>query len=139
MIAVRSVICGFMCAAVLLAIAFTAGCGDGGPKRYRVSGKITANGQPIPAGVIFFDPDIMQGNDGPQGFASIKDGVYDTSETGRGAVGGPHIARVQGFDGKPGEELPLGRMIYGEHEFRVDLPKEPFTKDFDLPPVQLTQ
>ncbi len=110
-----------------------AGCGAEGPTRYRLSGQVLANGQPVPAGVIFFDPDAMKGNQGPQGYAYIKDGRYDTGIQGAGTVGGHLIARVQGFDGQPGAELPLGKMIYGEHEISIEVPLEDATHDFDLP------
>ncbi len=110
-----------------------AGCKDDGPPRFDVSGTITFDNQPIAAGVIFFDPDVSKGNDGPQGFAHIKDGRYDTRTGGRGIIGGPHIVRIQGFDGKPGNELPLGEKIFNEHQIAVDLPKETTTKDFQVP------
>jgi hypothetical protein len=94
---------------------------------------VTFDGQLIPAGVIFFDPDVSRGNDGPQGFATITDGHYDTRENGKGAVGGPHRVRIQGFDGKPGAELPLGHPLFPEYTVAVDLPGQAATRDFDVP------
>ena len=64
--------------------------GCGGPKLYDVSGRVTYDGQLLPAGVIYFDPDVTKQNDGPQGYAVIKNGTYNTSARGgRGVVGGP--------------------------------------------------
>ena len=120
--------------ALVFACACLLGCGDPGPQRYHVQGKVTSGGEPVPAGIIFFDPDSTQGNTGPQGYAYIKDGMYDTRDDGEGSAGGALIVNISGFDGKPGEELPLGRMIYGEHDFKIELPLEEATHDFELPP-----
>ena len=64
-------------------------------KLHRVSGVVTHNGKPIPKGLIFFDPQA----DGPQGFANIVNGKYDTAEQGQGVRGGAYNVRVNGFDG----------------------------------------
>jgi hypothetical protein len=91
------------------------------------------DGKPVPAGMIFFDPDVSRGNDGPQGFAPIKDGRYDTRHNGKGAVGGPHMVRIQCFDGKPGAELPMGHLLRPEYTTAIDLPGKATTQDFDVP------
>jgi hypothetical protein len=119
---------------IVLGVLLLAGaCGRGGPHRYDVSGRATYQGRPIPAGVIFFDPDIRKGNDGPQGYAQIKNGHYDTAQTQTGTVGGPHLVRIQGFDGKPGNELPMGAPMFREHQILADLPKRETTLDLDVP------
>jgi hypothetical protein len=109
------------------------GCGPGGPRRYHVSGKVSFAGAPVPAGQIHFDPDVSKGNDGPAGFAFIKDGEFDTRLDGRATIGGPHHVRIQAFDGKPGVELPLGRMMAPEYATHVELPKDNATHDFEVP------
>jgi hypothetical protein len=116
---------------VFLALA-AAGC-EQGPRRYNVAGTVTYDGRPLPAGMIYFDPDVSKKNDGPQGYAFIKDGKFDTAETKSGPVGGPHVARIEGFDGKPGEELPMGRPIFTDFSQPVDLPREDATLAFDVP------
>jgi hypothetical protein len=109
-----------------------AGCSSD-PRAYHVKGAVTYKGSPVPAGVLFFDPDVSKKNDGPQGYAFIKDGAFDTAATGgKGIVGGAYIVRIQGFDGKPGQELPMGRMIFKEHQETVDFPKENNTRDFQV-------
>jgi hypothetical protein len=110
----------FCSVAVMLALA---GCGDGGPKRYHYAGKITYKGQPVPAGIIWFDPDLAAGTDGPQGFAEIKEGRFDTSQPGGlGAVGGKIILRVYGHDGIPAPELAMGKPIFSGVMISQDLP-----------------
>ncbi|MDX1946641.1 MAG: hypothetical protein SFU86_14670 [Pirellulaceae bacterium] len=82
--------------------------------------------------MIFFDPDYVQGNDGQQGFAFIKDGQFDTRLNGQPTVGGLHIVRIQAFDGKPGNELPMGKMIAPPYSTAADLPKEDASQDFNI-------
>ena len=97
--------------AALLSLA-TAGCG-GGPKMYPVSGTVTYDGKPLPAGQISFEADVTKGHDGPQGMAYIKDGRFDTAQQkGKGVLGGPYVIRIQGFDGTPGNELPMGKPLF---------------------------
>jgi len=109
------------------------GC-SGRPKLYDVSGRVTYDGQPLPAGVIYFDPDVMKKNDGPQGYAIIKDGAYSTAAPGgKGVVGGAYLARIEGFDGRPGQELPLGRPLFTDFQQPLDLPRAPSTQDFQVP------
>jgi hypothetical protein len=104
------------------------------PKLYHVSGKVTYNGKPLPAGVIYFDPDVTKKNDAPQGYAMIKDGEYDTAAPGgQGVVGGAYVARIEGFDGKPGAELPLGRPLFTDYQKAIELPRGPAKQDFDVP------
>lgn len=109
------------------------GCGasDG----YRVSGKATFEGKPIPIGRIYFTPDASKQNTGAAGYATIKDGTYDTSaEGGMGVLGGPMIVKIEGSDGvRTDDEHPFGNQLFYAHEVPVDLPKSSTTKDFDVP------
>jgi hypothetical protein len=109
-----------------------AGCGEG-TKDFHVSGLITFQGKPIPKGQIFFDPDLAKKNDGPQGYALIVDGKYDTRSTKRGTVGGAYVIRIAGFDGKPGAELPMGSPLFTEYRVERDLPKGDSVQDIDVP------
>jgi hypothetical protein len=119
---------------LLLAVLFAAvGCEQKKP-RYHVWGKITWQGQPIPAGSITFDPDITAGADGPQGFAIIKNGEYDTrKEGGLAPAGGKYVARVYATDGIAGPELPNGRPLFRERLIPKELPKEDAEIDIDIP------
>jgi len=109
------------------------GCGGGGdgPSRFDVSGSVTFNSQPVPFGRVVFDPDTAAGNKGPQGFAEIRDGSYDT-RSGRGTVGGPHIVRISGFgtDPKTGNEDNPVPALFPDYQTKVDLPKSEATQDF---------
>lgn len=131
--------CGRCCGAIVILVAFLAlnGCGKkaDGPTRYDLSGSVTFQGQPVPVGSIVFEPDTSKGNSGPGGSARIKDGKYDTSqEGGKGTVGGPHLIRITGMDGKPGDEYsPEGSALFPEYSTTIDLPKETTTHDFDVP------
>ena len=104
-----------------------------GPRIYHVKGTVTYKGEPVPAGVIFFDPDIGKQNDGPQGFAFIKDGAYDTTaKDSQGIIGKAYIVRIRGFDGKPANELPMGQPLFNEHQQAIDFPLQDSTQDFKL-------
>lgn len=110
-----------------------AGCGESGPKVFHVSGAVTFNGQPIPAGTVMFTPDQSKGGSGPAGLAVIKNGKYDTSSTdGTGVVGGPHIVQIIGLDGKPVEMSPEGVPLFPDYTTTLDLPKEKTTHDFSI-------
>lgn len=111
----------------LLACAAVAGCGDDGPKRYRVSGDVTIDGQPVPFGEVIFTPDAAKMHSGPQGIAPIKDGKYDTAlPGGMGAGGGPTVVRVNGMSGPGGKTLC-------EYETPLDLPQADSTQKIDVP------
>lgn len=107
------------------------GCSDRAV--YPISGKVTFQNKPVPAGEIFFDPDASKNNDGPQGHATIKAGVYNTAEGGKGIIGGAYVVRIQGYDGKQANELPLGHPIFETFTQSIDLPKTASTKDFEIP------
>jgi len=114
-------------------LAALAGCSPKGPQRYDHWGTITFQNKPIPAGIIYFDPDLAAPNDGPQGLAIIKDGKFDTRErpdSGPGA--GKYILRVDAADGIAAPEAPVGKMMFTTQVLiKIDLPEE----DSELPPV----
>jgi predicted small lipoprotein YifL len=109
--------------------ALAAGCGDGGPKRLPVTGTVTYGGRPFQKGLITFDPDRSKQPDGPQGFAFIEGGKYDTGKgTGRGAVGGPVIVRIEGTAEANGKPTRV------EYSTTADLPAGgPGVYDLDVP------
>jgi hypothetical protein len=112
--------------------------GCGGDGSHRVSGTVTFAGAPVPAGKVYFLPDGTKGNQGPTGFADIKDGKYDTT-TGRGAVAGPVIIAVEGIDpsSKPAKADPSGeitaKVLFPRYEITADLPTADSTKDILVP------
>jgi len=125
-------------AGVTLAVlvpASLAGCGgNAGPERYDLSGAVTYGGKPVPAGMILFAPDVSQGNKGPGAMVEFVDGRYRTA-SGKGTVGGPHVIRIVGYDGKPspGGESTAVKPLFTEYKLEIDLPREDATRDFDVP------
>jgi hypothetical protein len=120
-------------------LGFFAGCGPEGPKRYDHWGTVTYQNRPIPAGMIYFDPNLdpkQQGKDGPQGYAIIKDGKYDTREkpdSGPGA--GPYFIRVFAADGVEAPEAPVGKMLFQEQvQISHELPEEESELNIEIPP-----
>ena len=123
---------------LMLAIcSLVTGCSRGSGE-YHLSGNVTYKNQPVPAGNIIFEPDTSKGNSGAPGMSKIKVGKYDTrSEGAHGTIGGPHIIRIVGIDGKPtGDqrgEILQGTPLFLEYSVSQDLPKEDSTKDFEVP------
>jgi len=97
-------------------------------KLYRVSGNVTFVGKPIPKGLIFFDPQA----EGPQGFANIVEGKYDTTVQGKGVRGGSYNIRVNGFDGKQVNDAPFGNTLFPEYTGTTELPSQDSTFDLDI-------
>lgn len=115
-------------------VVLIAGCSKppSGPARFAVSGKITFDGQPVPRGTIAFEPDTQAGNSGPGGYGTIMDGVF-TTHPRMGAVAGPQIVRIAGFDGKPTAEMIEGKPLFPEYNTKAEVPEKPATLDFDVP------
>lgn len=128
----------FWCALTVMVLGMM-GCGTGeeGPARYPVSGSVTYDGQPVPRGTVAFEPDSSKGNNGPAVVAPIQDGRYETA-SGAGTVGGPHLVRIEGFDGQPttlpdGMAMPDGKKLFPDFSTTAELPNEAATQDFDVP------
>jgi|SRR5262245_35282612 len=100
-------------------------------KLYDVSGTVTYEGKPVPAGLIFFDPEAATG--GTQGFANIKDGKFTTAVDGKGVRGGAYTIRVSGFDGKSGNDAPMGRALFDEYRDHKELPKANSELNVEVP------
>jgi len=112
--------------------AFLLGCSGTGAPVCDVSGTILFDGQPVPTGRIFFNPDVAQKNDGPQGRADIKNGQFDTRAGGRPAVSGPVIVRIEGYDLGP-DGTSAGKKLFVEYEIKLELPKDASTHKFEVP------
>ncbi len=117
---------------VFAGIVLFAGCGEGGPVRYQVSGKVRFQGKLVPAGSVVFTPDSSHGNSGPQGVAEIVNGSYSTT-SGVGTVGGPHTVLVIATDAnQPAQDAETNGPL-ANYTFELDLPKEPFEHDIEIP------
>jgi hypothetical protein len=100
----------------------------------QLSGKVTFNGKPVPAGYVSFMPESSAGNLGRVKVAQIKNGVYDTSlEPDPGIYPGATIIRIAGFDGKKIKGFSQGKQIFNPYELRATLPEGTSTRDFNVP------
>ena len=100
---------------LVAAVAVASGCGKPTVPRYGLSGTLSYEGKPVPAGWIIFVPER-----GPGATAGIVEGRFAT-RAGWGTIGGRHRLEIEGLavDGA-GNPQPLFR-----HEVELDLPKEP--------------
>jgi hypothetical protein len=108
-------------------------CSNESPSRFDLSGTVTFDGRPVPAGLIAINPDLSKGNDGPQGLAEIRDGRFDTRSLDKGAPSGPVILMIDGFDGVAQAESPYGKPLFLGYKLRVDLPAAASEKNIDVP------
>lgn len=123
------------------------GCGDGGPQRYHISGSISLEGKPVPAGAISFIPVGQSETPRGPGFCRFIDGHYE-SRSGRSPGSGPYRVLIDGYDGVPfevklgedTEEHPMGKPIFLTHIVEVDLPAENGgVFDFEVPTSKSSQ
>lgn len=127
----------FAVSILLLASGLAIGCGQSGPTTYSLSGTVSWNGKPVPAGSIRFEPDTKAGNAGPGTVATIRDGRYATPE-GKGVLGGKYRAFISGSDGVPFDNPeedthePLGRPLFTDVLQEVEFPQAAATHDFVL-------
>lgn len=95
--------------ACLAAVSFV-GCGE--PKvGNAVTGTVTFKGAPVPAGMIYFDPDSANGGSGTQGSAKIVDGKFSTDDSGQGVPSGAVVVRIEGFEKHATDPESFGKPI----------------------------
>jgi hypothetical protein len=117
----------------LVAAMFLVGCSKPEVERYPLSGNIRFAGAPVTSGFIVFEPDTLKGNRGPQGYASIVHGRYETDATGKGSVAGPIKVRIVGLmaGGAAGEDA--GISLFQPYETSIEVSEATSTVDFEVP------
>jgi hypothetical protein len=117
-------------AALGAALVCLAGCSSK-PPMGQLSGTVTFQGKPVPAGWISFTPEAGVG---PVRVCQIKAGVYDSSkESEPGIFPGKNMVRIAGFDGV---KVPLwgqGKQIFNPVDDVIDIPAGTSTRDFVIP------
>lgn len=119
----------------VVCIVVAAGCGKAGN---RVTGSVTFDGRPVPAGKVYFKPDGEAGNTGATGYADIVDGRYDTSAEGARNVGtGAMIISVEGNEPQAtgaGEDADVtSKVLFLGYEIRQDIASGDVTLDIAVP------
>jgi hypothetical protein len=111
-------------------LALAAGCSSK-PEMAQVSGKVTFQGKPVPAGWISFTPEPGKGS---VRLCYIKDGVYDSSkEPDPGIHPGKNLVKIAGFDGNAAKYYVQGKQIFNMVDDTHDVPPGTSTKDFVIP------
>ncbi|HBO44562.1 MAG TPA: hypothetical protein DD670_11630 [Planctomycetaceae bacterium] len=109
------------------------GCGKSTVKRHNLSGQVTFQGKPIPVGLIVFEPDATKGNRGPQGFAQIFDGRYETDKFGKGAIVGALNVEITGFPPGDGSAGSPNVPLFPPYKTSVQISEETTTLNFEVP------
>jgi hypothetical protein len=124
----------------LFVICLLSGCS--GREGYDVSGNVTFDGKPLPAGKIYFSPDGAKGNSGATGYATITDGKYNTAAAdGRPVVGGAMTVRIDGWNPAAAGQKAKGdtsgevtvESLFPTYETTADLGQATGTQDFAVP------
>jgi hypothetical protein len=89
---------------LLLALQAIAGCGDAGPERAEVLGKVTFEGTPVASGSIAFIP--APGTTGPSVGGAINDGAYRIARS-QGPVLGSYRVEIRATR-KTGRQVAAG-------------------------------
>jgi hypothetical protein len=120
------------CVGTLLVV--LSGCGgavDEGPERYHVFGTVTFDGKPLERGMIYFAP--TEANPGPEGYAKIVEGRYDTKlEGNKGHIGGALLVRIKAEGAVSANDEPT-KAPFEQWATEVDLPRSDTSKNFDVP------
>ncbi|PQO44845.1 hypothetical protein [Blastopirellula marina] len=113
----------------------TFGCNSSsGPESYPISGTVLFGDKPVPAGSIMLTPDVSEGNSGMAVSIDIVDGKFNSNTAKSGHVGGPHIVKIVGLNGKGDDDLfPKGQMLFPDYEMSLDLPKEASEQELKVP------
>jgi hypothetical protein len=114
---------------VLSLTLIVSGCGGGGLERQDLYGKVTYNGQPVPAGSIAFRPNRTKGGSGPSGFAKIEDGEYSTASAGKGSVSGPVLVIIEGAVSKK----PMSPALFPPYKKELEITDDLDYVDFEVP------
>lgn len=109
------------------------GCGKSDVDRHNLSGQVTFRGKPVPVGLIVFEPDVSKGNRGPQGYAEIFNGRYETDKLGKGAVIGALSVEITGFPPGDGSEGSPSAPLFAPYKTQVEITSETTTLDFTVP------
>ena len=109
------------------------GCGgNSGPKLVPLSGTVTFDGKPVPAGYISFTP---PSGGGSVRVVQIKDGKFDTAEMidPKGVHPGANTVVIAGFNGKVEKFYGQGKQIFNPVKESFTVPEEGGTKNFTIP------
>ncbi|HBO42431.1 MAG TPA: hypothetical protein DD670_00520 [Planctomycetaceae bacterium] len=109
------------------------GCGKSRVERHTLSGQVTFAGKPVPAGLIIFEPDPTKGNRGPQGYAEILDGRYQTDKLGKGTMTGALIITISAYPVDDGSGENPSPPLFAPFKTTAQISEETATLDFDVP------
>lgn len=112
------------------AVTFLNGCGDSGPSRHEIKGKVTFKGEPIKAGTITFIPDVA-GQMASAGGAPITNGEYSIPKVAglpegkyKVSISMPDPKNAPKMEETPGESVPTKDLIPAKYNSDTELRAE---------------
>ncbi|TWT40639.1 hypothetical protein [Botrimarina hoheduenensis] len=114
---------------IVASTAMVLGCGGSGVQRLDLSGTVTYDGQPVPAGELRFEPNASKGASGPAGYATIVDGEYDTRNEDKGPVPGAVRIKVIGYV----SAREFAPQLFRPYTMEADLTESSGSYDIDVP------
>lgn len=119
--------------ASLLLIACVAGC-TSKPKLSQISGNVSFNDKPIPAGYVSFTPRVEEGTQGHVHLFMVENGVYNSAKAPEpGIPPGVYNIEIGGYDGKKIPMFYQGKQIFNPIQDIYTVPDGVSTKDFVVP------
>jgi hypothetical protein len=99
----------------------------------QLSGTVTFNNSPVPAGYISFSP-ISTELGAKVVVAQIKDGAFTTATLPeKGFYPGEVNIQIAGFNGKAEKFYPQGKQIFNPHSLKESFTVGEVQKNFDVP------
>lgn len=110
------------------------GCsGESSGPVVQLSGSVTYNGSPVPAGYISFSPLSTQ-KGASVVVSQIKDGVYDTASLPqKGFYPGEVNIQIAGYNGKAEKFFPQGKQIFNPYSLKDSFNAGVLKKNFEVP------
>jgi len=137
MMARPKLVCGVWLLAIACGTVCFSGCGNATPTpKYEVTGTVTYLGEPVPSGLVKFEPDTESGGVGPGAYAPIKNGTFQTEQD---LCAGPMKVTVCGMDGvlkevvKYGETVKEETRIFDDYVTEVVIEEHDMVIDFEVP------
>ncbi|UUO04593.1 hypothetical protein M4951_14465 [Blastopirellula sp. J2-11] len=101
-----------------------------------VTGEVSFQGDPVPAGIVKLEPDASRGGRGRAYYAEISNGRYATEEF---VPSGPMLLTITGYDGvevgdsTEGLHFKMGTSLFLPYHTKEEIHESNAQLDFEIP------